>query len=101
MYSKSSFSVTNFAKEIPHYEHEKTTFPNKGVTYVTEWGHRASNKFKKCILKSSKSVESLNGPNGIFLKLYDVIYHIGPHSGDEPKIGNFSIYPLFHFLIFL
>ena len=38
MYSKSSFSVTNFAKEIPHYEYEKTNFLNKGVTYVTEWG---------------------------------------------------------------
>ena len=69
--------------------------------FESQFIHRASNKFKKCILKSSKSVESLNGPNGIFLKLYDVIYHIGPHSGDEPKIGNFSIYPLFHFLIFL
>ena len=61
--------------------------------------HIDSDWFKKCISKkSSKSVESLHRPNGIFLKLYDVIYHIGPHSGDAPKIDNFSTHPhLLHF----
>ena len=32
MYSNSSFSVTKFAKEIPHYEHEKTMKCDKEKT---------------------------------------------------------------------